>query len=110
MAKPRLRTVQVQEPAPRGAPPKRDDDGPWLHPDGFAWVRRLRPKTPVTELDAAFVEMLTAAFKAAGTLDAVTAVIGTSKSTLRKWLAWLAEHRPDEYAQLPRRPPNGSAE
>lgn len=89
---------------------ERDDDGPWLHPDGFAWVRRLRPQSPVTELDAAFVEMLTAAFKAAGTLDAVAAVIGTSKRTLRQWLQWLAEHRPDEYAQLPRHPPNGSAE
>jgi hypothetical protein len=54
--------------------------------------------------------LLTAAFKAAGTLDAVAAVIGTSKRTLRQWLQWLAEHRPDEYAQLPRHPPNGSAE
>lgn len=110
MATPRLRTTQVQEPAPRGAPPKRANDGPWLHPDGFAWVARLRPRTPVTELDAAFVEMLTAAFKAAGTLDAVSAVIGTSPRTLRAWLAWLEAHRPNEYARLPRRPPNGSAE
>ena len=110
MAKPRLRATQTPDDAPRGAPPKRDDDGPWLHPDGFAWVSRLRPKTTVSELDAAFVEMLDAAFTSAGTLDAVAAVIGTSKRTLRAWLAWLEEHRPDEAARLPRRPPNGSAE
>ena len=110
MAKPRLRATQTPDDAPRGAPPKRDDDGPWLHPQGFAWVLRLRPKTTVAELDAAFVELLLAAFALHSTLDAVASVIGTSKSTLRKWLAWLAEHRPDEYAQLPRRPPNGSAE
>lgn len=110
MAKPRLRATQTPDDAPRGAPPKRDDDGPWLHPQGFAWVLRLRPKTTVAELDAAFVEMLEAAFRAAGTLGAVSAVIGTSKRTLRQWLQWLAEHRPDEYAQLPRHPPNGSAE
>lgn len=110
MAKPRLRAVQAQDPAPRGAPVKRDTDGPWLHPDGFAWVVRLRPKTPVTELDAAFLELLAAAFTSAGTLDAVAAVIGTTKRTLRAWLAWLEAHRPKDFARLPRRPPNGSAE
>lgn len=110
MAKPRLRAVQAQDPAPRGAPVKRDDDGPWLHPQGFAWVSRLRPKTTVSELDAAFVEMLVAAFTSAGTLDAVASIIGTSKRTLRAWLAWLEAHRPKDFARLPRRPPNGSAE
>lgn len=75
---------------------------PWLHPDGFAWLVRVRPKTNVAEVREQWVELLAAAYKMCRTHGEVAAVVPTTKRVVRAWVEWLEKHAPEDAAKIDR--------